>query len=731
VNTLVFNAHSENCDGKAQRLSEHLNNVAMLASQFAEAFCAGETAKVLGILHDLGKRDPLFQKVLRQQAIHVNHSAAGAAVVRQMYEGFDSPLLLSSVLYAHHGSLRVDDGLAALLRRELTGSDEPYDEDHNHLTLIGAAKLTDALRAEGIKLPNPKKLQIPPFHRDNDLHIQRMLWMRLLLSVLVDADYCDTAQHYGTPFAEVPLDIPAALRALERKHDAIRSASTAATTLNTLREQLYQDCRTAADKPRGVYTLTAPTGMGKTLSLLQFALRHAAAHGLRRVIVILPYLSLMQQNVAVYREILPDLLESHSMAVWNEETRHLAERWEAPLIVTTSVQFFEALFKNRAPDCRKLHQLAKSVIVFDEAQTLPSHLLPPTLQSLRALHDLAGCTVVFSTATQPSYDQLTQVGWHTDEIVQNVPALYRATRRVTVDWRTGKPIALETLAEEIGSQQQCLVIVNLRKHARTLAGALETWTEKGSLFYLTTDLCIRHRTAVLEEVHRRLANGLPCTLVATQCVEAGVDLDFPVLYRALGPLESIIQAAGRCNRNGAAPDGRVTVFIPDTEGTLYPSDWYQWQSECVQEMLSQGPVDLQNPEQIRMYFDLCYRQGTPETPELTQAIQMLDFATVARKYRLIDGGQYHVVVPYGKVPVTLDSVLAQGLTPKTMRLLRPCVVSTYSHNAPDFCDQLPLKIPGGFPSKDGSSWYWLGSADLYDGTCFGLQLPQQPTSMVY
>lgn len=725
---MEFYAHSGNRQKVWQPLTEHLQAVARLAAVFAGEFGAARAGEALGWLHDLGKRDALFQAVLRQNGAHVNHSAAGAAVALEVYEKDpNQPPTLADVLYAHHGELGMHKDLRTLLKGQLKGGGDNGDEKNNARTLMGEAAISQAMSGLQISLPSPKALPKPnlePPELSGEEHsIRRMLWMRLLLSALVDADYTDTARHFSgeTPELTRVLDIPAALAALTQKREAIIAASTAAQGINLQRNLLYADCVAAAARSKGLYTLTAPTGTGKTLALLAFALHHARQHALRRVFIILPYLSLMEQNVREYRDIIPDLLESHSMAQMNDQNQHLAERWNSPLIVTTSVQFFEALFRSRAPDCRRLHSLANSVVVFDEAQSLPAELLRPTLLALKALRDLCGCTVVFSTATQPSFDSLPELRWQADEILTDVPAMYRATRRVAVDFQLEPPAPLATLATDIAACPQSLTIVNLRRHARQLTALLKPLIAPEALFYLTTDLCAKHREQVLKGVHARLAQGLPCTVIATQCVEAGVDLDFPVLYRALAPLESIIQAAGRCNRNGRLQKGRVTVFVPDCEGKLYPSDWYQRGAECVRLLLTNGALDVHNPTHIKQYYDMLYGAGTPEKEKLAQAVREQDFHGVAEAYRLIEGAQYHIVAPYGTSPVTLDALETEGLTAKTMRLLQPYAVSTYDKAILEACAALPLRLPNGKLEKGGTLWYWLLRDDLYDSDCLGLR----------
>ena len=331
---------------------------------------------------------------------------------------------------------------------------------------------------------------------------------------------------------------------------------------------------------------------------------------------------IMEQNVRDYKRILPELLESHSAAVLDERARLLAERWDAPCIITTNVGFFEPLFSARPTDCRHLHQLAGSVIVLDEAQSLPPDLLEATLRTVNLLCAQYGCTVVFSTATQPSFQHLSGLEWKPTEIVPNPERLFQATRRVTYDWRMEEQVSYRQIAEELISHRQGCIIVNLRAHAEKLFHILEeivSDAESDGIFYLTSDLCGAHRIKVLEEIKKRLAEGRLCYLVASQCIEAGVDLDFPVIYRALAPLESIIQAAGRCNRNGDSADGEVIVFLPAEERLYPPGGYYQRAALCVKTLASRHPIDCFDLKHMEEYYEILYSNWDGDKEKLKKA----------------------------------------------------------------------------------------------------------------
>ncbi|MEG2421775.1 MAG: hypothetical protein RSB55_09490, partial [Oscillospiraceae bacterium] len=332
--------------------------------------------------------------------------------------------------------------------------------------------------------------------------------------------------------------------------------------------------------------------------------------------------------------------------------------------------------------------------------------------------DRYGCTVVFSTATQPSFQYRPGLHWKPREIVPHPQALFSATRRVTYDWRIDRATPLEQIADELAAVPQSCAILNLRRHAKRLYELLKSRCNPEELFFLSTDLCLAHRRTVLEEIVARLNAGLPCRLISTQCIEAGVDLDFPLLYRALAPLEAIIQAAGRCNRNGAPTPGRLVVFIPDVEGHLYPDDHYCNAANCVKELNASKPIDCSDLAQIDEYYARLYPNSAGDKPPLVDAIKKRDFHIVAKEYRLIQKSGANVVVPYGPEQATYDAVRnaisTTGLTHDLMQTARAITVSTYQMDlVRRFCVPIPYRVPGGGLSNQ-TGWYLLGDPKQYN-----------------
>ena len=681
-----YYARSANAQGEQETVAHHLKMVCELCTRFLAAFGYADWGAVLGRFHDFGKYGDRFQQVLRHERTGVDHASPGAALVYNTYQKRAGVLLAASVIASHHTTLSLCD--AQTMRRICQGSGSRQNSEGYDFSLFGPSEIRRAVACWLEHFSTPAlKPEPPDFSAQEDSRLAKMLFLRFLYSALVDADYSSAARHFDHDYliknSGPRLDIGDAQARLDALQAQKRAGSTASDALNRLRDRLFDDCKAAALQPPGLFTLTAPTGLGKTLSLLSFALEHCKQHGKRRVIVVVPFLSVIEQNVKDYKQVIPALLEIHSNA--EDTVRELSQRWDAPCIVTTNVGLLQPLFSNLPGACRHLHQLANSVIVFDEAQSLPPHLLDATLRTVKLLCSQYGCSVVFSTATQPDFDKRPGLTWQPQEIARDPDALFLATRRVTFDWRIDRPTPLEQIAREIAEKPQACVIVNLRAHARKLYQLTVERCGEADTFFLTSDLCPAHRLAMLETVRERLADGQPCRLIATQCIEAGVDLDFPLLYRALAPLESIIQAAGRCNRNGDTPSGRVVVFVPDEDRLYPPGAYYRNAALKVKALASRHPIDCSRLDHVREYYELLYAYGEGDDPALRDAIAREDFDGTAAAYRLIENSGAPVIVPYAGEKELYDEIRkeldAHGLTPQLLRKARPITVSSFDRAA--------------------------------------------------
>ena len=635
-------AHSANDEGYRHGLVEHLRAVARMARDFASPFGGGEVAYYCGLWHDLGKFNPVFQQYLsgdRQRG--PDHKAAGTQLACE-HLGRYCGLLVQG----HHGGLRAVGDLKGWL-----------DEKGGAPAVAQALGLARAAIAD---LEPSVGIDLPDFVRRNPTGAE--LWLRMVFSAVVDADFLDTERHFnsGRSAARNPAASPQQLweRFQSRHHDHTRGA---AGLVNEVRSQVYEACLTAAEQPTGLFRLAVPTGGGKTLSGMGFALRHAAVHGLDRVIVSVPYTSITQQTAEVCRTFLEEdpgaepaaVLEHHSMVETNDEdefdrsqvwARLASENWDAPVVVTTTVQLFHSLFSNRTSSTRKLHRLARSVIILDEAQSLPPQLLDPILDALRQLTEQYGSSVVLCTATQPAFQTIKPFADITaTDIVPDYSDHFRALKRVNYEWRTDPALSWDEVADIMRESPQVLTVVNTKKDALAL---LETLGDDGTL-HLSTLLCGRHRSRVIREVRRRLEGGEACRVVSTQVVEAGVDLDFPVVMRAVGPLDSIIQAAGRCNRAGRMHAGRVVVFQPK-EGSAPPLGSYKLATDTTLRMLNAGPLDLDNPETVTEFFRGVYQFADHDARGIQGQRRSFDYPEVASRFRMIDDATLEAVVPkYG------------------------------------------------------------------------------------
>ncbi len=704
-------AHSAGPDGTPQSLLDHLEGVARRARTFAAAFGSAVFGDWLGRWHDAGKAADDVQAYLRGETDAPrgpDHSSAGMLAAADVL-----PPLAFNVA-GHHGGLVDQKDLRERIERK---RNEPRVVE----ALARARRLLEG------RVPTPSPDDLPAFVQapDASSHRRRLaFWTRMLHSALVDADCLDAEQHFQPEKATVRsarVDLPALWSRFEMQQRALMEGKTG--PVNEVRREVYAACLARADDAPGIFSLTAPTGAGKTRSAMAFALRHALRHSKRRVIVALPYTSIIEQNADVYRALFGDeaVLEHHSAAYSREapgtesaserRARLAAENWDAPIIVTTTVQLLESLFANRNSRVRKLHNLAGSVLILDEVQTLPPPLLRPTLEALAHLVEAYGVTLVLSTATQPALAERPGFPGLPDvrEILPDPASVFDQLRRVHYEINVQTPWPWSRVAATLFEEAQAMVVLNTIRDAMALLDE----ADGRDVLHLSTLLCGAHRRVVLADVRQRLARREPVHLVSTQVVEAGVDLDFPLVLRALGPLDRILQAAGRCNREGRLDAGRVVIFDPE-QGGLPPGAYTAGTSVTRTLLATDPPPDLDDPELPLRYFRLLYgnlREALDEE-NILDKWAAFNFEQVARAYRLIPDDTVPVVVPYdppgrpGVRQAVLDRIRRQGQAFRPdYRALQPFLVSLRArlHEqavAQHLCEEW---VPG--------VWVWHGAYD--------------------
>lgn len=657
MNTALPVAHIS-ADGSYHLLRDHLLGTAAKAANFAAAFGCGEWGYLAGLWHDIGKYSPEFQRYVRAASgldAHVegtlgrpNHSTAGALHAVQK---LDQPgRLFAYVIAGHHAGLpdwEADrTGNASLAQRLMeTG-------------------LLDAARQGGI--PDDVLNRAFPKERPKP-GADPALWVRLLFSCVVDADFLDTEEFFDPHRAASRGGYASFSDLLPRFTDYMTAKQGDAdpTPVNQARASVLSQCIARASWPTGIYTLTVPTGGGKTLSSMAFALHHAVKHKKGRIIYVIPYTSIIEQTADQFRRIFGEaVVEHHSNLDVSDETKDNArtrlacENWDAPVIVTTSVQFFESLFASRTSRCRKLHNIVNSVVILDEAQLLPPEYLNPILHALRELNKNYGVTLLLSTATQPAlgahpefnFEGLWEKRSDRHEIVDDPIDLHRRLKRVeiVIPPSLTEPTTWDDLAVDLAKHPSVLCVVNRRDDCRSL------WTRMPEgTFHLSALMCGAHRSAKISEIRERLSRQTPTRVISTQLVEAGVDIDFPVVYRALAGIDSVAQAAGRCNREGRLEKGMVRVFVPPSR---IPAGHLRQAAELGRRLMMEDCQDVLAPERFERFFkEFCWLQGPRldkhgiiATLHMDNALRC-SFRTASQDFHLIDESQQApVVVTYGE-----------------------------------------------------------------------------------
>lgn len=672
-------------DGRVQTVEDHSEGVAELAARFVAPFCAPEWGRIAGRWHDLGKFSEAFQTKIRAETgfdeftetdacgRRVDHSTAGALLA---YEIFGSK----------GGNAFVSDAIAAVVAGHHAGLPDLVGQLDQRV----AAK-TDLLtqaKAGGIPKawleatrPTPPSCVRAAGDRETALRDWE-LWVRFLYSALVDADSLDTEAFCSPDRAAERGGYPAVGVLAEALERHLRSMEGRTGPVTEIRREVQAAVREASARSPGVFTLTVPTGGGKTLASLLFGLRHATAHGLDRVIVVPPFTSIIEQTAEVFRRALGDdaVVEHHSALDPKNASRRAdlaAENWDAPVIVTTAVQFFESLFANRRSRCRKLHRVARSVIVLDEAQTLPPELLAPILDVLKALVRGFGVSLVLCTATMPALGRRERFPHGFEGAVELAPqpeALADALRRVEVRWPRSldEPEALEEVARRIAGEPRALAIVHRKADARLLTEVLDRLSGAEATRHLSGNMCPAHRAAVLDAIRNALRRGDPIRVVSTQLIEAGVDVDFPVVFRALAGLDSLAQAAGRCNREGRLDLGRLEVFLGPS---MPPPGAPRAGAAVARELLSMDPaLDLFSPRVHEDFFRRLYAARDLDARGVQAARQERAFGQVAERFRLIEDGAIEVAVPWGRGAELLAELERHGPDRGRLRRLQRFLV---------------------------------------------------------
>ncbi|MGQ0712164.1 MAG: CRISPR-associated helicase Cas3' [Gemmatimonadaceae bacterium] len=660
-------------------LEAHLEKVAELCATNASAFGASDWGRTLGWWHDLGKYSRAFQDYLRrsggdpdageeERPRRVDHSTFGAQYATRNL-GPHVGRIMAFCLAGHHAGLTdaTSDDVVTVsrsLERRLT------------------KEIPDVALPSHVHVP-PRLL--PPFTPEGlEKGFQVAFFTRILFSCLIDADriateaFCDPRRA-----AQRNRDKPRIGTLSERLGAFLdeKEAQADDTEVNRVRRAVRQKCVEAASFDPGFFSLQVPTGGGKTLASLAFGLQHALQHDLRRVIVALPFTSIVEQSADVFRAALGAVghgavVEHHSNIKPSYDTLEnqlAAENWDAPVIVTTNVQLYESLFAAATRPCRKLHRIVRSVIILDEAQTIPVELLAPTLAALRELVRHYGCTVVLCTATQPALERRQDFAIGIENvrpIVTEADFMFERLRRVRIESLGVVPD--DHLARRLADEHSVLCIVNTRAHASALYDAVAANGAAEECFHLSTLMCAEHRRTMLDKICARLRAGARCRVVSTQLVEAGVDIDFPVVYRAPAGFDSIAQAAGRCNREGKLDRGRVYLF--DTE-KLPPTGLLRQTAQVARELMGvlwpggERPDPLA-PQAIEAYFRQYYwsQQHSWDRHQVMEALHdrldrpemSLKFRTAAEQYRIICDEQIPVLVPYDGTAQALMQEIRAG-----------------------------------------------------------------------
>lgn len=654
---------------RVQTIKEHLEGTAELAGKFAGKFGKQDWGYCCGMLHDIGKYSEDFQRRINGESTKkVDHATAGARVCKEKGGKYS---FLEYCIAGHHA------GLADFGSNFDNGGDS---------TLLGRRqkKISD-YQAYQMEIEIPEIMSDPfDLKKTSNLDFSLSVFMRMIYSCLVDADFLDTEAFMNGENEE--RDSGEAVKVLLEKlenHISVWLENQDTDTVNGRRTEILKSCLEKGNAEKGLFRLTVPTGGGKTIASLAFALRHAVQNQMDRVIYVIPYTSIIEQNAKVFREILGDenVLENHCNVDYgnSDELRSMqlaAENWDKPVIGTTNVQFFESLYANKSSKCRKLHNIANSVIIFDEAQMLPNDYLKPCIAMIEELMNNYGVSAVLCTATQPALKSFFRSNVLSTELCPRMDEQFDFFKRTVFD-NIGV-VAEGYLIEQLAGEYQALCIVNTKKRAQNIYKEL-----KGEgIYHLSTSMYPVHRKRVLTEIRERLRKNKKCILISTSLVEAGVDLDFRSVYRELAGVDSVIQAAGRCNREGRwkAEESKVFIFRFEEKESILGQ---RQQIDVTKSLLADGRI-FSDMETVTRYFEMLYHMKGDSLDkkkildEFTNKRKKYNFAKVGKEFRLIDQNTKTIFI---NCEESADKILwelkKQGLTRSGMRKASQYCISVY------------------------------------------------------
>lgn len=675
-------------DGSVQSVKEHLVGSADLAINFAKPMGLEVYAELCGLYHDIGKYSKEFQNRITGNGEKCDHSSAGARLLAKEYGALGR--LMAYCVTGHHSGLLDFGSLSDESGGTLSGrlSEEYQIPDYSDFS--------SEIHTEKKSLP-----QVIESSAEN-FGFAYSFFTRMLFSCLVDADFCDTEvfMSAGTVKRGIPFEAERLTELLEMHLKKFKGSKG---VVNQKRSEISAACIEKAKCDRGIFTLTVPTGGGKTLSSMAFALNHAKKHkNISRVIYVIPYTSIIEQNSNVFSKVLGNeqVLQHHSGYDFKEDDAYYnikklaTENWDMPIVVTTNVQFFESLFAAKTSRCRKLHNIANSVIIFDEVQMLPTPYLKPCIAAISELVKNYGCSAVLCSATQPAIDEFFPKELPRTNICGGIQNLQEPFKRTEYIDRKG--LSTEALIDELAEQDRFLVIVNTKQHAKDLFDGI-----KGDgAYHLSTLMCPAHRQKVIAEIKKRLNNNQPCKVISTRLIEAGVDVDFPKVYRAYAGLDSIVQAAGRCNREGKLTDscgnrikGEVHIFKPEQNYMLRDSQFNREIGAMTE--VCKRHAELSSEEAITDYFKTLYTLEGENALDRKDILNRLNkggighrpedlfrfpFKTVAEDFKLIETDTKPVIIPYDDEAKKLIADLkSRKISQKILRSLQKYTVNLYSN----------------------------------------------------